>query len=345
MKRMGESNTFLKISVSIAILIFLGILSSGCIGYKDGVIEDDYSDVTLTMRSKVKGTIGWQITIDSVSGSLELNDAHFRLVDPDNVIIWNKRIIDTNPTKFTKGDSGIWAIPPGSDPVQDSETGTTVTGTAMFENYEFCLMAYIDSDADEKVSSGDLIWVYRDYESDGFVDLRGTYTLEIKDSDNNLAGSVVISGDLPGATIRTRAKEKGTIGWQIIVDSVSGDLKLSDARFRFIDSDNIQLWQKTVSDANPAKFQKGDSYIYAIPSGSYPVRDNETGEPVTTASSFEKYELCYMAYIDSDADEKVSSGDALWVYKDYDSDGNLDYEGSYTFEFMLGKFVVGSEKL
>ena len=53
-----------------------------------------------------------------------------------------------------------------------------------------------------------------------------------------------------------------------------------------------------------------------------------------------------MAYIDSDADEKVSSGDALWVYKDYDSDGTLDFTGSYTLEFKDGNNnLVGSEKL
>lgn len=146
--------------------------------------------------------------------------------------------------------------------------------------------------------------------------------------------------------ITTHAREKGNVGWQITIDSVNGNLRLDEARFRFVDSDNIQQWERTVNDANPPRFQKGESYVYAIPSGSAPVRDNETGSDVSGTSLFEKYELCYMAYIDSDHNQKVSSGDAIWIYKDYDSDGVIDYRGTHKLEIKdPDNTLAGSESL
>ncbi len=132
--------------------------------------------------------------------------------------------------------------------------------------------------------------------------------------------------------ITTRSTEKGNTGWLITIDSISGTLKLEDAKFRFVDSSKIQKWMKTTSEASLDTVISGESMVYAVPSGTARVRDNSTGNPIIADSEPKNYELTYMVYIDSNNDEKVSEGDALWIYKDYNSDGTSDFTGSYTFE-------------
>ncbi len=132
--------------------------------------------------------------------------------------------------------------------------------------------------------------------------------------------------------ITTRSTGKGSTGWLISIVSVSGDLKLDDAKFRFIDGSNIQIWQKTISDASPKSISSSNSTVYAIPSTAAAVRDNSTGITIVDDSDPKNYELAYIVYIDSNSDGKVSEGDGIWVYKDYNTDGTIDYSGLHTLE-------------
>ena len=91
MKATKESKPILLLIGTIMILILTTILSAGC-------FEDDYeerdvtgddldsdSEVKIKPRSTTKGDLGWMITIESVSGKLDLEGVKFRLLDQSNI--------------------------------------------------------------------------------------------------------------------------------------------------------------------------------------------------------------------------------------------------------------------
>jgi flagellin-like protein len=131
-------------------------------------------------------------------------------------------------------------------------------------------------------------------------------------------------------------------GWTVKIISVSGSsFNIKDAGFRMLDKSDIRLWEHDVSEANPTKFTKGASSIYAIPSnmGTGTV-DNGTST-VTPSTPLENYENCAIAFIDQDDNNKVSAGDTIYIFKDNDNDGVEDITNGYFFELLYkGKMVV-----
>jgi hypothetical protein len=129
----------------------------------------------------------WKIEIIRVrSGTLSLEDAKFEIVDENGLLIFKRRISNANPASIVNVGETIYPMPSELSPVKDSNTNETVTGDTAITTYEYCCFAYVDANNDHKVSVGDSIWVYKDYDADGKNDIFPKYSFNILDYDDNL---------------------------------------------------------------------------------------------------------------------------------------------------------------
>jgi len=128
--------------------------------------------------------------------------------------------------------------------------------------------------------------------------------------------------------------------WRIDIVKISGSsLILINSKFTLYSKTGICVYKKTISDANPPSLTSGDTTAYPIPSGSSPVNENSTigdGATVDAASLTVPYvwENCYFCYVDASSDGKVSAGDGIWVFKDYNADGTDDFTPGYKFKII-----------
>ena len=156
--------------------------------------------------------------------------------------------------------------------------------------------------------------------------------------------SITLTDD-PNISISVRISEK-TAYWEVEIIKISGGvLNIEEAKFQLVDASNIVQYKVDKNDARPTPFQKGQSMVYPLACGSSPVRDNSTGSTVTESSKLVDYENCFMAIIDQNMDEKISAGDTLLIYKDFNNDGNDDVDSSFKFEILVGSDKPLSKKL
>ena len=139
-----------------------------------------------------------------------------------------------------------------------------------------------------------------------------------------------------GGTIKISGTHtEKTAAYVVTISSVSGGtLNLEDAKFEMADPSGILEYRALTANANPAVFDKGQSQVYAIPSGSSAVTNGTVS--VLPAHDLEDYVDCYVAYIDQNKDGKVSSDDSIWIYKDYNDDGTNEIASRYTFKILDG---------
>ena len=119
-----------------------------------------------------------------------------------------------------------------------------------------------------------------------------------------------------------------------ITRAVGGTVYLKDLTFEIMNNVSILHYSSTLEDSNPESISKNKAKIYPIPSNSTPVWDNSTGKIVTEQSPLENYSGCYLAYIDIDRNDTVSVNDRIYIYRDYDTDGNPDIGPGYTFRMV-----------
>jgi len=138
----------------------------------------------------------------------------------------------------------------------------------------------------------------------------------------------------PNERLTAIVSEK-SFGWQVTISSgSSNDLNLEDIEFQLITDEGPTEYRVTINNANPGKFIDGESVVYAMTKGTA-VIDNQTSNQVNEDSRFEDYEGCYIAYIDQNADTKVTSGDTIYVYKDYDNDGIEEILSRYKLKITV----------
>jgi flagellin-like protein len=133
--------------------------------------------------------------------------------------------------------------------------------------------------------------------------------------------------------------------WKIEIVSVSGgSLSLSDTKFQLFTRAGTSAFTKTTANINPTSaLTSGESAVYAVPSATgTPVYENATsgtGGPVNSASVAypERWEGCYFAFVDSQNDNKVNSGDSIWVFKDWNEDDSDDVFTGFAFKILDGK--------
>lgn len=159
------------------------------------------------------------------------------------------------------------------------------------------------------------------------IPLIGWYLLFTWVSDLESSGTISVS-------IAGSVTDK-TNSWKIEIIRVrSGTLSLEDAQFEIVDQNGILLFKRTINNANPPSVSSVGETIYPMPSGLSPVKERYTNETVTGDTAITTYEYCCFAYVDANKDRKISLGDSIWVYKDYDADGKNDIFPKYSFNIL-----------
>jgi len=141
-------------------------------------------------------------------------------------------------------------------------------------------------------------------------------------------------------SIASTKKESGEY-YTITISSVSGgDLNLNEVQFKMIDDGGALEYSLWITDSDPDVMNTGDSNIYPLTKYSMGVTDKSTGYDVNILSEFNDYENCYIAYVDQDRDYLVSSGDKLYIFKDYNNNGSDDIGSKYMLRIMDGKDII-----
>ncbi len=135
--------------------------------------------------------------------------------------------------------------------------------------------------------------------------------------------------------------EESTKYWTITIDTVTADLDLNDATFKVITDNNDVEYIVTTGDADPASIYKDDSVIYPLTKGG-PVLDLSTNSTVNSQSSLSDFDGCYMIYVDSNSDLKITEGDAVIVFKDYDANGLEEIKEKYQFGIFYNDRLLSS---
>jgi flagellin-like protein len=154
----------------------------------------------------------------------------------------------------------------------------------------------------------------------------------------------IVVPDDPSQKI-TGIKTEKSFGWQIDIVSVSGNsIKLEDIKLQVISGQGSMEYEIDTTYTNPTPFLMGESIIYTLTKGSS-VEDNSTGMIVSGDSRFEDFEGCYIALVDQDANEKLTSGDNIYIFKDYNGDNTYDITSNYEFKIKIGSNTAFSKKL
>ena len=181
------STTMIIVIIVIILLIVIPVILAGFLYVWVSGIESEGGPISIRMSAvHTEKTTGYVIDIASVSGgTLNLEDAKFEVIDPDGILEYRVRTANAWPAAFSKGSSTIYPLPSGASSVTDTE-GYTVDASTDLDDYENCYMAYIDADSDGKVTAGDSIWIYKDYDADDYNEILSRYTLKILDGNNEM---------------------------------------------------------------------------------------------------------------------------------------------------------------
>lgn len=188
MNKIGKyKNSKFRIGSILAILIFIGLLCTGCISDDDNGDEGEKKkgEFMITASEPSETNYGWVININSVeNGSLPLEDAEFQHVSKEGVVSgWNVQMV--NPPAFKHDESTYYAIPWGDGPVRDKTTDNTITNESKVWNYIICYLVYVDTDSDNTVSIDDSILIYKDANNDGSDEILPTHKFWILDKNDN----------------------------------------------------------------------------------------------------------------------------------------------------------------
>jgi hypothetical protein len=149
-----------------------------------GFSSEEYSSVHVTAKNPVEKSYGWQLEITSVSGTLNLDDARFHVVDDEGLLMYSLTIYDSEPQPFYKGQSKIYAMTHGFTVMDDMNL--SVDGNDPLSIYRECYIAYVDQTDDGRITSGDSIYIYKDYNADEVQDVYPNYSITILDNNSDI---------------------------------------------------------------------------------------------------------------------------------------------------------------
>ena len=135
-----------------------------------------------------------------------------------------------------------------------------------------------------------------------------------------------------------------TFGWNVEIVSISGNLRLEETKFQMEDNEGILLYELLINNIDPQPFDRGISKVYPM-TMSGPVLDNTTGDVIDSGSSFNDYERCYIAYVDNTDDERVTSGDSFYIYKDYNNDNTDEISSNFSILIKAHDDIAISKEL
>jgi len=168
-----KKSSTLKIVIIIIVVIFLLIpiiFITMTWMFVSNLEGEESTNISISARKEEK-TEYYLITIATISGDEpNLEDIKLKILDGDGVSVYTTDIYDANPNPFPGPHGKIYALTKGTT-VQDSFTGTRIDTNTEFSNYQGCYIAYVDTDSNAKVSPGDLVYIYKDYNYDDSDDL------------------------------------------------------------------------------------------------------------------------------------------------------------------------------
>jgi len=163
-----------------------------------------------------------------------------------------------------------------------------------------------------------------------------TATLTVSDGEHQVSDTCIIN--VKDDSVNGDDDEKTNYYSIEIVKVSGGSLSLSEVKFKFYNPSGRQIYSKTKFDAKPASIAQGDTICYPISSGSHVTENQTTGDgAILDSESLNNpnvWKNCYFAFIDSEGNDKIDSGDAVWVYKDYNNDGVDDVNSDCRFKIV-----------
>jgi hypothetical protein len=109
----------------------------------------------------------WVIEIIAYNGGrVKLTDIEFDIINNDNIQIFKFKIEDANPKYLIKGNSTVYPMPSGNKFILDYNTRRTITKDSLFESYMYCCIAFSDSNSNNYIDHGDLVFIYKNLDED-----------------------------------------------------------------------------------------------------------------------------------------------------------------------------------
>jgi hypothetical protein len=123
--------------------------------------------------------------------------------------------------------------------------------------------------------------------------------------------------------------------WSVEITRIpQGRYSISENLTFEIQKDNKLIISTNISMVNPKPFLKAMSTVYPISSNSSPVVDESTGKIINGDSSSSEYKNCCFAYIDQTSDNNINGGDLVYIYQDWNRDGEADVTSGSMFKIF-----------
>ena len=172
------------IIVVVLLIVIVPVILAGVLWVMMTPLHSEEStSLVITAKSPIEKVYGWQIEITKVSGTLNPEDARFHVVDSDGSLLYSITVDDSNPSPFSKGYSTVYAMTISSTPVKDAGNNI-INGDDAISEYSGCYIAYLDQDSNGRVNGGDSLYVYKDYNADGIIEVFNGYELKILSGDS-----------------------------------------------------------------------------------------------------------------------------------------------------------------
>ena len=173
--------------IAVILMVAITVVLSGVLwAMLTGLAPDEPDSVKIPMSKPIEKIYGWQLEITEVSGTLNLEDAKFLVIDNEGALVYSITTNNANPSAFTKGQSTVYAMTLGPNAVKDA-SNNTIDGDDALSEYSGCYLVYLDQNSDQKVNAGDSIYVYKDYDADGTEEISANYIFRIM-ANNDMAG-------------------------------------------------------------------------------------------------------------------------------------------------------------
>jgi flagellin-like protein len=179
----GESIEGVSPIVGIILLVAMTVVLTGIIYAWVGTFSHGSSnEIAYFGYKSEENNNDWEVTILTTDGrAVPFDTFKFTIYNDEDFLIHEKTLADANPKPFTVGSSTIYPIPNNSTPVISKRTTAPITAQDDFPDYIGVLIVFIDFDNDTLLSSGDIIRIYKDFDSDSTDDIFYGYSFAIRD--------------------------------------------------------------------------------------------------------------------------------------------------------------------
>lgn len=181
----NDSTLFFIIFIIIILVVVVPIIFAGIMwAMLSNIGPEERSYISITSQKKEYDDY-FKITISSVSGGdLNVGDAYYNLIDDGGALEYKLRTSNSYPGVIFSGGSRIYPMTNYAGGVIDSSTGNNIDTNSDFLDYEYCIIAYSDTESDGLISPGDVIIIFKDNDNDGYDDIESKYIFRMMNEDD-----------------------------------------------------------------------------------------------------------------------------------------------------------------